>query len=508
MFSSPVKASLPCVIALMIAGSAFSLWTAQTLWMESSDARAESYANAILKHSESIASSLTDALDDLNNINESTCSPQDYESMRKIAFSYQFVKDAGRIEGRKILCSAFLGDIPKTYRIEGDVKTTKNKITLWNSVPSYAFKDSNIDITSNKNAFVVTSPNAFSIYENPDIELSAIITSLDGNLIMRQIGGLVLPKETTTTRKDQKCSAVYDICVTTQIRSSILSLSHTKTLILLVLLGATSGFLMWRVINQVKINSKSIKSKFLKALKNKLIKVEYQPIVRMNTGDLRGIEALARWNDRDLGDIPPNTFVEIASETNTLEQLSDHIIKTSMRDCKQLLTSNRSLYLSLNLDSEYLITTRTESILLAEADKNGIDTKQIALEILESSTIEIKQLENAIYRLRGLGFLIFIDDFGTGYSSLAYLGSLKVDKIKIDRSFTQAADAHTPAAMILSKIIEIANSINTLIIFEGLETSNQKQAILKIFPQALAQGWLYSKATPIEDIKLHYENEN
>ena len=508
MLSSHVKASLPCVIALMIAGSAFSLWTAQTLWMESSDARAESYATAILKHSESIANNLTEALADLNNINESACSPQDYESMRKIAFSHQFVKDAGRIEGRKIQCSAFLGNIPKTYMIEGDAKTTRNKITLWNNVPSYAFRDSNIDITANHGAFVVTSPNAFSIYENPDIELSAIITSLDGYLTMRQIGGTVLPKETATTRKGKQCSDVYDICVTTQIKSSILSWAHIKTLILLALLGAGSGFLLWRVIHQVKINNKSIKTKFLKALNSKSIKLAYQPIVRMSTGELCGVEALARWNDRHLGDIPPDTFVKIASETNTSEQLSNHIIETSMRGCKKLLTSNRKLYLSLNLDSEYLVTDRAESILLGEAATNGIETKQIALEILESSTAEIKQLENSITRLRKLGFLVFIDDFGTGYSSLAYLGTLKVDKIKIDRSFTQASDTHTPAAMILSKIVDIANSINTLIIFEGLETLNQKQAILKIFPKALAQGWLYSKAMPIEHIKLNYNDDH
>lgn len=281
MLSSHVKASLPCVIALMIAGSAFSLWTAQTLWMESSDARAESYATAILKHSESIANNLTEALADLNNINELACSPQDYESMRKIAFSHQFVKDAGRIEGRKIQCSAFLGNIPKTYMIEGDAKTTRNKITLWNNVPSYAFRDSNIDITANHGAFVVTSPNAFSIYENPDIELSAIITSLDGYLTMRQIGGTVLPKETATTRKGKQCSDVYDICVTTQIKSSILSWAHIKTLILLALLGAGSGFLLWRVIHQVKINNKSIKTKFLKALNSKSIKLAYLSLIHI-----------------------------------------------------------------------------------------------------------------------------------------------------------------------------------------------------------------------------------
>ena len=62
--------------------------------------------------------------------------------------------------------------------------------------------------------------------------------------------------------------------------------------------------------------------------------------------------------------------------------------------------------------------------------------------------------------------------------------------------------------MILSKIVDIANSINTLIIFEGLETLNQKQAILKIFPKALAQGWLYSKAMPIEHIKLNYNDDH
>jgi sensor c-di-GMP phosphodiesterase-like protein len=109
-----------------------------------------------------------------------------------------------------------------------------------------------------------------------------------------------------------------------------------------------------------------------------------------------------------------------------------------------------------------------------------------------------------VQEVRRLGFQVFIDDFGTGYSGLAYLGRLDVDKIKIDRIFTQAAGTGSAAAMILLKIFEVAKDIDTGVVFEGVETPEQMRAILDFCPDALAQGWLYSKAVPVGAIASSY----
>ncbi|WP_367275741.1 EAL domain-containing protein [uncultured Cedecea sp.] len=144
------------------------------------------------------------------------------------------------------------------------------------------------------------------------------------------------------------------------------------------------------------------------------------------------------------------------------------------------------------------------SFLIDTAKKNNIHPQQIAFEILENSTIDFKTLNDKLNMLRTLNFMIFIDDFGTGYSSLAYLSALSFDKIKIDRTFTHAAGTHSPTEKVLEKINEIASTMSVRVIFEGLESETQRQAILAFNPKALAQGWLISKAVPIDQIKTQY----
>lgn len=130
--------------------------------------------------------------------------------------------------------------------------------------------------------------------------------------------------------------------------------------------------------------------------------------------------------------------------------------------------------------------------------------RQIALELLEGATTDIGRIRTGVAAVRALGVQVFIDDFGTGYSGLAYLGRLDVDKIKIDRIFTQSAGTESAASMILAKIFELAEGIGTGVVFEGVETTQQLQAILELCPNALVQGWYYSRAVAIKDVAASY----
>ncbi|WP_110947557.1 EAL domain-containing protein [Pseudomonas bohemica] len=482
----------------------FALWLSQVLWLESNQTQVDSYASSILKHAENVAADLTAALLDLDQLESNPCSPADMGRLKQITFNYQFVKDAGRIIDGKILCSALWGIFNNPYNLPDNGKKTRNNYTIWSDIPSYTDTNNRFDISASKLTSVVTSPKAFAAFESPPPELSAVITSPDRQQVMHVIGRAVKDFKSITIRKARICSSYYDICVAAQINSNIFSTRHVGILASVTSISGGFGVLFWYVIMTLLVNRRSMKGKLARAIRNGNIQVAYQPIVQATTGRVRGFEALARWHDKELGDVPPDIFFKIAAELNLGPVLTRNIISKAIHEFSSRFRSNKDLYLSVNLETELLIQPETVDMLIAEAEKNDITPPQIAIEILEGATAEIREIESSICRLRRHGFQIFIDDFGTGYSSLSYLIDLNVDKIKIDRSFTKFAGTDSPAASILLKIFEIARTLNTAIIFEGIENQAQRQAIIVFCPEALAQGWLYSKAVPLNDLSLTY----
>ena len=489
----------------IFSGIGMALWVSQILWMESTDNRANAYAHRLLAHAETVASNVTDALTELNKMQTPPCSKADLREMKSIIFTYRFVKDAGRINNNQILCSALWGKLDNFAPISAKGKLTANQIKLWSNIPNYAIADSLIDISASQGSYVVTSPTAFSPYEDSSLEeYSAIIASKDGQHIMRRFDQDPPRAHTLTTRIKRVCSTRFDICVTGQVTSNIFSWSRAGLLSFLMLLGGGSGALLWYALMQLSANRKTLAVRLTTAIQTDAIRLVYQPIVQAATGKVHGMEALARWNDKVLGEVPPDTFIRKAGEIGLGKELNLRLIKKALKECRAHLLDNPGLYLSLNLDSESLTTPSIISSLIAETQKCGISCHQIAIEVLEDSTTDMQMLEGVITHLRTQGYQVFIDDFGTGYSSLSYLSNLQIDKIKIDRSFTRSAGTQSPAAKVLRKIHEIADSLNTPIIFEGIETEAQLKAILAFCPDALAQGWLYSKGVPLEQLENSY----
>ncbi|WP_162886529.1 EAL domain-containing protein [Pseudomonas syringae] len=493
------RALVPFTI-LTFVGIAGALWFAQFLWLENNKYRVEAYANILLEHAESVALNLTEALVELDALQLSPCSNQDLAVLRKNAFEHRFIKDEGRIEGGKITCSAMWGVLKQPYALPNKSTTTRNHFTLWREVPSYAIAGSTMDISARNNVFVVTSPTAFAAFDSPPAGMSAILTSPDGTVVMAEIGPPIPTNYSITAQTVKNCSEYFDICVTAQLNNSIFSFERTGLILFTSFMGSLVGALIWYVIKQYVARHYSMMTKLTTGINADRIQVAYQPIVLAATGEMVGFEALARWYDKDLGNVPPDVFFKKARKLNLGFKLNRNIIRRCLGECADLLRSTKQLYLSINLDTESLLKSDLIDVLFEETKKNEIAPSQIAIEILESHTANMDQIFDGITRLRMHGYQVFIDDFGTGYSSLAYLSNLKIDKIKIDRTFTQSAGTDSAAAMILVKIYEISLTINAPIIFEGIETEAQRQAILSFCPEALAQGWFFSKAVKFEEL--------
>ncbi len=233
------------------------------------------------------------------------------------------------------------------------------------------------------------------------------------------------------------------------------------------------------------------------AIERQELALHYQPVVEMASRRVIGFEALARWNNPELGAVSPASFIPVAEETGFILSLGEWAIETA---CRQLITWQEHGLLTprtaINVSVKQLLDVNFLQRVEAILDAVGVnpDAIALALEITES-TLMHKVSESAVVlrKLKSLGFQIYIDDFGTGYSSLAYLHKLPVDVLKIDRAFIQDIATNTESVSIARSIIALAKSLGISTIAEGIETEEQLSIIAELGCGSF-QGYLFSPA--------------
>lgn len=230
-----------------------------------------------------------------------------------------------------------------------------------------------------------------------------------------------------------------------------------------------------------------------KALAQQQLEVHYQPKIDLRTGHLHSLEALVRWHDKELGQVPPERFIGMAETLGLIQQLGQQVLR---QVCYQLQAwAELAVPVAVNisakeLDDPLFITHLTQ--ILAET---AVDPKLLELEITESCLLPERetQTRHVLQQLRQLGIRLAIDDFGTGYSSLSYLRHLPINSLKIDRSFIKAIPDNTSDKQITTAIIAMANALGLDVIAEGIETAAQKEFLLAAGCQ-LGQGYWFGKA--------------
>ncbi len=172
------------------------------------------------------------------------------------------------------------------------------------------------------------------------------------------------------------------------------------------------------------------------AIERQSLFMVYQPQLNVN-GQVYGVEALIRWQDEELGFVPPNEFIPLAESSGLMVRLGELIIEKSLIDMARLMaTSHQPIQMSINISVKQFIQVNFVDNLLASIEKHGVDQNRITLEITENLFIEdLDKFAPICERLHQLGFKISLDDFGTGYSSLSMLKALPIDEVKIDKSF-------------------------------------------------------------------------
>ncbi len=228
------------------------------------------------------------------------------------------------------------------------------------------------------------------------------------------------------------------------------------------------------------------------------LEVWYQPLMDISGNQIVGFEALLRWHHAQRGAIPPSEFIPIAEETGLILQIGEWVL----REACHVSLRWPALTIAVNVSPLQFRAAGFVQHFQEIVQSEGADARNIELEITEGVLIEDEREARAIIiALREAGFRIALDDFGTGYSSLNYLSHFPVDKIKIDRSFTQSLGVAENSAAIIESVVRLGHAMGLTVTAEGVETSGQMTALKEAGCNQL-QGYLFSQAVPPDKIAL------
>ena len=241
---------------------------------------------------------------------------------------------------------------------------------------------------------------------------------------------------------------------------------------------------------------------FDEAIEKGYIKVYYQPIVHVATGEVCDEETLSRWEDPQRGFIYPNEFIPVLEEARLIHKLDLQVVRCACRDMRRRMDARREFAtVSINLSRLDFELCDVVSEIEAILDEYRVPRKYVSVEVTESALTGNQEfLKDEIDRFRSDGFEVWMDDFGSGYSSLNLLKEYSFDLVKIDMGFLRGFEAGDDSRVLLANVINLAKELNLKTLVEGVETAEQLQ-FLKSVGCGRAQGYLFARPQSFQSVE-------
>ena len=234
------------------------------------------------------------------------------------------------------------------------------------------------------------------------------------------------------------------------------------------------------------------------AIIEKQLVLHYQPQVDINTGELRGVEALVRWQHPERGMVYPDQFIDIAEKSNLISDLTASVIAMSIEQSRIWQDRGLTTKISVNISSDNITSLSLPEQLTDMLSHNQLDPTRLTLEVTESALMgELVTSLDILTRLRMKGFGLSIDDFGTGYSSLSQLHKIPFTELKIDRSFVMSMTQDDESRAIVKTCILLGHELNMELVAEGVETQEILET-LKDFGCDIVQGYHIARPMPAD----------
>lgn len=232
--------------------------------------------------------------------------------------------------------------------------------------------------------------------------------------------------------------------------------------------------------------------------------LEFQPLIRIDSGRVKGFEALIRWRHPKRGHVVPDVFMPMAEETGLIVPIGRWVLmEACMQAARWTHYAPEPPSISVNVAARQLDSETMIDDVHAALQASGLDPRRLILEITESDVMRTPELALAkLTALKSLGIKLAIDDFGVGYSSLSHLNHFPVDELKIDRSFVSRIAEGERAAAFVRTIILLAKSMNIEVVAEGIEQPFQHQFLHSVGCD-FGQGYLYSRSLPANAVEAY-----
>ena len=234
------------------------------------------------------------------------------------------------------------------------------------------------------------------------------------------------------------------------------------------------------------------------ALANNELTVDFQPKIRLGSGEVGGFEALVRWRSEQLGAVSPAEFVPLAEASGLISALTSGVLRASLEATRRWHDAGHHVGVAVNISARSLDDPVLVGQVAAMLTASGVEPRWLTLEITESSVMENPTRSvDVLLQLRSLGVRLSIDDFGTGYSSLHQLRGLPVHEVKIDKAFVDHVDGDGADRAVVHAIVELCDSLGLTTVAEGVEQASQAYA-LESLGVGQVQGYFYGRPMPFE----------
>jgi len=264
--------------------------------------------------------------------------------------------------------------------------------------------------------------------------------------------------------------------------------------------GANTFKLFDETMNNKVMASASLAAQLRTAIEKKQFKLYFQPKIELETGRIKGAEALLRWFPDGDKPVPPDVFIPVAEDTGIIIEIGEWVIQEACRECKRMQDLGyRDFAVAVNISAIQFKRGNLEHVVLDALEVSGLSPESLELELTESLLLEDEyDIKGQISRLAAKGISFSVDDFGKGYSNLGNLGKFDVATLKIDQSFVFAMFDSAQDLALVEAIVRMAKALGLRIVAEGVETQ-RAASMLSLFGVDSGQGYYWSKPLPIDN---------
>lgn len=508
--------ALIVLVVMVGSGVGYLLGRAAVIWQ--SLHKLDQNASVIVDQNDASLGEAREALDSIKHSGSSICADEDIRGLRDLVFRSSYLKDAGRISGDMIECSASTGrSVRSISALVASSSTMEGGLTYY-SLKNVSKTDPDRAALRLGHAFVVID---FGVTLNQGRDpVSLAVTTVGGinsqaGAIADQMRGVKEPRMTQegsghlgNVLYATRCSSLGFNCITLSLPTDYVLQHGILAIAASAAVGAMTGLLLGMLLLNARSRHKDLPSQLKRALDRDELEVVYQPIVNLSTQMIIGAEALARWKNSEGEPVQPEIFVKIAEENGIVGKITKSVLRQILFDFAKTLRNRPSFRISMNVAAADLSDPNFLPMLDQSLNQANVKPESLVIEITERSAADSQVAMETIRELRRRGFGIHIDDFGTGYSNLDKLLYLFADTIKIDKAFTKVIGTESVTVAILPQILNVAKSLGLGVVVEGVETQAQSDYFCPSEQKIYAQGWLYGHPVSAEGLLSQMANNH